>query len=238
MKYRFLAALAACSIMGATVANAADVYTPPVYADESIGSAIDIAFGVTFTTSYVSRGYDYSRGPAVQGYVEASYDWAYVGIWGSTVRGPLVDPDRFEYDIYGGIRPTFGDLALDFGYVHYFYNRSGECCGELYAKASYTIQDFTPGVELYYDPRNETSYGALTASYALPNDFSISGGVGTNFRRNVDWNAGVSYTYAEAVTFDLRYYGSNRHDPDMFRSKFVASISFDTSLSAIRNWGR
>lgn len=236
MRQILFAGAAVLAVAAAAPSQAADAF----YTPEQIDSAIDLAFGVTATTAYVSRGYDYSDGPAVQGYVEGSFEWVYLGVWASSLGGPLSDPDRVEIDVYGGIRPTFGDLSLDLGYARYLYNRTGDCCGELYGKASYAFTDIglTPGVELYWDPEDGTNYGVANLAYALPYDFELSGGVGTTFRGNVDWNAGISYTYAETVTLDLRYYGSNRNDPDMFRNKFVASISLDSSISALRNMMR
>lgn len=232
-----LAGVAALAVAAAAPSYAADAFYTPQQAD----LAIDLAFGVTATTAYVSRGYDYSNGPAIQGYVEGSFEWVYLGVWVSSVDGPLIDPsDSAEINVYGGIRPTFGDLSLDFGYARYYYNRTGDLGGEFYGKASYAFTDIglTPGVELYWDPQGGTNYGVANLAYALPYDFEVSGGVGTTFRGNVDWNAGVSYTYAETVKLDLRYYGTNRNDPDMFRNKFVASISLDSSISALRNMMR
>ena len=236
MKKSVISGAAAVAIMAATPAFAADTF----YTQEKIASAIDLAFGMTATTAYVSRGTDYSNGPALQGYVEASYEWVYFGVWASSIGGPnIADPnDRAEINVYGGIRPTFGDLSLDVGYARYYYNRTGDLGGEIYAKAEYEITDIglTPGFEFYWDPQASSTYGVLKASLALPYDFSLSGGVGTNFSGNVDWNAGLSYTFNDLVTIDGRYYGSNRNDPNMFGHKFVASISFDTSWSAIRGY--
>jgi uncharacterized protein (TIGR02001 family) len=233
MNRLLLAGVAALAVAAASPSQAADAF----YSQEQIASAIDIAFGLTATSRYVSRGYDYSGGPALQGYVEGSYEWVYLGAWASSVGGPNIDPtDNIEFNAYGGIRPTFGDLSLDLGYARYFYDRTGDAGGEFYGKASYEISDIglTPGIELYWDPQARANYGLATAALALPYDFELSGGVGTTFRGNVDWNAGISYTYAETFKLDLRYHGSNRNDPDMFRHKFVASVSVESSISALR----
>lgn len=242
MKKIVIAGAAVMALATAPSFAADAIYAPaqPSYTPEQADLAIDLAFGITATTAYVSRGYDYSNGPAIQGYVEGSYEWVYIGVWASSLSGPLSAPDTVEIDFYGGIRPTFGDLSLDIGYARYYYNRTGDAGGEIYGKASYAFTDvgLTPGVELYWDPENRTNYGVASLAYALPYDLELSGGVGTTFRGNVDWNAGISYTYAETVTLDLRYYGSNRNDPDMFRNKFVASISLDSSISALRNMMR
>ena len=87
-----------------------------------------------------------------------------------------------EVDFYAGIRPTFGPLALDFGFWYYYYP-GGNCfntgtpagafgadCAangflangnaikkdlsfwELYAKATYTAGDWAFGPTFYYTP--------------------------------------------------------------------------------------
>lgn len=229
MRKSVIGGLAAAIALLPVQSFAADTFAP---SEEEIASAIDIAFGATITSRYVSRGVDFSDGPALQGYIEASYDLVYAGIWASTVDGPNVDPaDDVEFNLYVGLRPTFGDLTLDFGYVHYLYDDTGSCCGELYAKASYDFTEaFSAGAEIYQDLRFDTTYGALTAAFVLPYDFTVSGAVGTWFDGDHDWNVGLSYTFADTLTLDGRYHDSN-HSP----ARFVVSLSVDTSWSALRS---
>lgn len=203
---------------------------------EEIASAFDVAFGVAVTSRYMSRGNVLSTGPAVQGYIEPSYGIFYAGAWFSSLNGTLngIDPDDdFELDLYLGVRPEFGNLSLDIGYARYLYDASGDCCGELYAKATYAFTDiFSAGGELYFDPEADTTYGVLNAEVGLPYDFTLSAAVGTwldDSSDNVDWNVGVSYTFNDLVTIDGRY-----HDSNFDHGRFVASISLDTSWSALR----
>src|SRR5690606_37881837 len=117
-------------------------------------------------------------------YIEPSYGIFYAGLWFSTVSGVggYTADDDLEYDLYLGVRPEFGNLSLDFGYVRYLYDSSGDdCrCGELYAKATYAFTDmFSAGGEIYYDPKWETTYGVLNAEVSLPYDFAVSAAVGT-----------------------------------------------------------
>lgn len=217
----------ALSLGAVHAADAPLVYQPPVVTQEEIAAKFDIAFGAALTSRYISRGVAQSDGAAVQGYVEASYDWVYLGVWASTVD---LGDDDVEIDFYGGIRPTFGDLALDIGYARYVYDASGDCCGELYAKASYAFTpQFSAGIDTYWDPEASTNYVAANATVALPYDFSLSGAVGHDFDGKTDWNAGISYTWAETITFDARY-----HDANTQPSRFVATISVDSSLSALK----
>jgi uncharacterized protein (TIGR02001 family) len=223
---------AAAAVALATGARAADTETT----QEEIASKFDVAFGAAVTTQYVSRGVQQSDGFAVQGYVEPSYGWFYAGVWASNI-GPVISaPDTVEIDLYAGIRPTFGNLSLDFGYAHYLFNVTGTVGGEIYGKASYAFtENFSAGVELYQDVINNATYGTVTTEVALPYDFTLSGGLGSNFTTgNVDWNAGVSCTFADTVTLDLRYYGTNGIDDPAFGDRIVATLSLDTAISKLR----
>src|SRR5262245_19175481 len=81
----------------------------------------DVAVGAAFTTNYISHGITNSgNSPAIQGYVEPSFDWAYLNVWSSNVDyGEGFE--GAEIDVALGIRPEFGPLSFDLGYVHYFY---------------------------------------------------------------------------------------------------------------------
>ena len=48
-----------------------------------------------------------------------------------------------EIDVAGGIRPQFGPVSLDVGYVHYFYTPEhvSPDYGEIFAKADYNYND-------------------------------------------------------------------------------------------------
>jgi uncharacterized protein (TIGR02001 family) len=199
---------------------------------EAIQSAIDVAFGVAVTSNDISKGITQSDNkPAFQAYMEASYGIFYAGIWGSTVD--FGDDNKGEIDLSAGIRPEFGKLSLDIGYARYFYTTDGDCCGEAYVKADFAVNDsLSVGGEVFQDFTAKTTYLRAKASYALPKDFELSGGFGSfTSGPNRDWDVGVSRTFADVATVDLRYYGfTDSVDPT---HKFVASLSFDTSLSAL-----
>lgn len=198
-----------------------------------IPTGLDVSMGVALTSNYVSKGVTQTEDkPAVQGYVEASYGAFYVGAWASTVRG-VFNPgqNEVEVDVYGGLRHDFDKLSIDIGYAEYLYTSNACGCGELYAKANYAFNDsFSLGAEVYHDVYVDTNWGNLTTEIALPEDFTFSGKVGTFFTSGskVAWDMGVSRTFMDVATLDLRYYDSNV-DP----SRFVATISFDLSLSSI-----
>src|SRR5688500_1518955 len=76
-------------------------------------------------SDYNFRGISQSdRGPSATAYFEPRFNihpnWQlYAGIQGWATKLPT-DPTG-EFDLYGGIRPTFGKLALDFGFMYYYY---------------------------------------------------------------------------------------------------------------------
>ena len=76
-------------------------------------------------TDYVFRGITQSNHkPSVAAYFEPRYNITkdiqlYAGIAGESIKFP--NDATAEIDFYGGVRPTFGPLALDFGFWYYYY---------------------------------------------------------------------------------------------------------------------
>ena len=70
----------------------------------------------------------------------------------------------------------------------------------------------------------------VTAEWELPHDFSIYGGVGYQFFEDPDafeqfaWTAGISKSW-KAVTFDLRYWGSDLNDDECLARSGFATLS-------------
>lgn len=232
---RHAAFLAAAAVLSSSAMAADGGYT-----QEEIASQFDIAFGAAVTSRYISRGVDYSDGVALQGYVEPSYGMVYGGVWFSTLgHDTNAGPDEdVEINLYAGIRPEFGDLSLDLGYARYYYDDAGDLGGEFYAKATYAFtEQFSAGGEIYFDPDSDGVYGVANVEVSLPYDLTLSAAVGNwlnegtsgNSEDNVDWNVGLSYTFAEVVTLDGRYYDSN-----FDHGRFVVTLSVDTSWSALR----
>jgi uncharacterized protein (TIGR02001 family) len=90
----------------------------------------DFAFGDAIMTDYMWRGITQSahRG-SVAAYFEPRYNFSdslqgYIGLSGESIDFP--NHAAAEIDAYGGIRPTFGKLALDFGAWLYYYP-GGQC---------------------------------------------------------------------------------------------------------------
>jgi uncharacterized protein (TIGR02001 family) len=145
----------------------------------------DIAFGSAIMSDYVFRGVTQSNHQAsVAAYFEPRYNinkdlQLYIGTSGESIS--FANRAAAEIDIYGGIRPTFGAFALDFGVWGYLYpggscaeGFTGTVCTsstdtiflangnvmkknvsfyEFYGKGTYTINDsWAVGVNEYYTP--------------------------------------------------------------------------------------
>jgi len=116
--------LAAAADMPVKAAPAAPAPPPPPW---------DIAFGATIMTDYNFRGISQSNHrPSVNAYFEPRYNFnsnvqLYAGLGGYSIEFP--NNAAAEIDIYGGIRPTFDKLALDFGVWYYEYPGGREFLG-------------------------------------------------------------------------------------------------------------
>src|SRR5258708_1392792 len=90
----------------------------------------DIAFGSAIMNDYVFRGVTQSNHkPAVAAYFEPRYNVTkdvqlYIGSSFESIS--FANRAAAEVDIYGGIRPTFGAFAFDFGVWGYLYP-GGSC---------------------------------------------------------------------------------------------------------------
>jgi len=90
----------------------------------------DFAFGSALMSDYMWRGISQSEHkPSTAAYFEPRYNFndslqGYVGFSGESIDFP--NRAAAEIDFYGGIRPTFGKLALDLGAWYYYYP-GGNC---------------------------------------------------------------------------------------------------------------
>ena len=120
MKKIVLAATALAMISGSALAadmpvKAKAAPPPPVV------SPWDFAFGSALMSDYIFRGITQSdHKPSVAAYFEPRYNindklQLYVGVSGESISFP--NRAAAEIDIYGGIRPTVGMFAFDFGEI-------------------------------------------------------------------------------------------------------------------------
>jgi hypothetical protein len=183
MKTLLLSVVAVAALASSALAADLKMVTKAPKAPEP--SPWDIAFGAALVSDYNFRGITQSNHkPSVWAYFEPRYNvhkdlQLYVGIAGESISFP--NRAAAEIDIYGGIRPTFGPLALDFGAWYYWYP-GGECFHnlaifgadciangalpingnvvkkdlsflEVYAKATFTVNDqLSFGGAVFYSP--------------------------------------------------------------------------------------
>jgi hypothetical protein len=113
-------------------AMAADMATKAPPAPAAAPSPWDVAISAALMTDYNFRGITQSaHNPSGQAGFEPRYNFnsswqGYVGISGESIDFP--NNAAAEIDFYGGIRPTFDKLALDFGVWYYWYP-GGNCYG-------------------------------------------------------------------------------------------------------------
>ena len=211
MKKIALTALAAIALSTAS-GYAADMKMVTKAAPVVAPSPWDIAFGGALMTDYVWRGITQSNHkPSVAAYFEPRYNinanlQAYVGVSGESIDFP--NRAAAEIDLYGGFRPTFGALALDFGYWYYYYP-GGQCFNavvpaclaslpngnvakadwsfwEVYAKGTWTINDqWALGFNFFATPNilatgADGQYLSGTFKYTAPASANIWNG-------NVGW---------------------------------------------------
>jgi hypothetical protein len=123
-------AFAAIAMLGLSPAGALAADMMPVKAPTATPVAAptspwDIAFGGALMNDYEFRGITQSNHkPSVAAYSELRYNVTpslqlYYGNAGESIDFP--NHAAAEIDFYGGIRPTFDKLALDFGFWYYYY---------------------------------------------------------------------------------------------------------------------
>jgi hypothetical protein len=116
--------------MTAGSALAADMKVKAVAPPPPAFEPWDLAFGSALMNDYIFRGITQSNHkPSVAAYFEPRYNinkdvQLYVGVAGESISFP--NRAAAEIDIYGGIRPTFGMFAFDFGLWGYLYP-GGKC---------------------------------------------------------------------------------------------------------------
>ncbi len=175
-----VASFASSAAFGADMA----VKAPPAAAPPP--SPWDVVVTGALMSDYNFRGITQSdHRPSTQGGFEWRYNFnpnfqGYFGLSGESIDFP--NNAAAEIDIYGGVRPTFGKLALDFGVWEYYYPggtcfnpvvcagstfvpgtaltalggnvvKADESFTEFYAKGTYTVNDnLSFGLQEWYSP--------------------------------------------------------------------------------------
>lgn len=143
-----------------------------------LGGAFQYKAGVSFMSENIWRGISITNHrPGAMAYGEIGKGWFYLG--GDVLNVTLPTSPAAQLDIYGGLRPNWGPLTLDFGAVYHgrpgnqqqyflgglspvltFWTPGGmpttpfdQSFVEIYAKPSWALNDYlTIGAEIGYDP--------------------------------------------------------------------------------------
>ncbi len=168
----------------------------------------DLAFGDAIMSDYMFRGITQSaHNPSVATYFEPRYNFTkdlqgYVGISGESIDFP--NHAAAEVDFYGGIRPTFDKLALDFGAWYYYYPGGGcfnaAFAGSVFASGDAACNSFSAG-------GNFQGTGFGINNFPLPNGNAVKANVsfvevygkGT-YTVNDNWSIGGQVYYSPSVS--------------------------------------
>ena len=130
----------------------------------------------------------------------------YVGIW----MGNLYDsaPDNVETDLYFGLRGDVGAVSYDVNYTRYYYDSTGDCCGEFNAVFDYSagVIDFETELDYYDETGAEESYITQTATWNVTDPFApYLSGTWYDTSTPDEAEIGFDYTFASKFTFSADY---------------------------------
>lgn len=209
MKYTVLAAI--CGTVSLVSAGAA--------------MAQGTSVGIALTSDYLSSGQTQTGGkPALQGYIQQDFaSGLYVGAWASTVD---LGDGNLEVDLYVGYAGEVGALSYDVSYYRYYFDESGDCCGEAFVNLGYAVSDqVSLGVELKSDLE-----GSLFVTPEVGYDFGNGLSVGGLWRYDDNsaaryWSVSGAYALDNGASVEVAY-----HERNDSAGRFTLSLAFDTTL--------
>lgn len=192
-------------------------------------SLLQVAFTATIATDYVNRGVSQTGGrPEALGGMELGWRGFYTGttLFDVDFRHEGNPHTTVEYDLYGGYVAHLGRQGFDFGLIRYGYTpqpvgQPGLDYFEAYGKTARNFGQITLSGSVYYSPAGmsgagESWYGVGSAAWAIDDKWTASTLLGRQTERvgndYTDWNAGVTRKLTKALSLDLRYWDTDRHD--------------------------
>jgi uncharacterized protein (TIGR02001 family) len=222
LKISLLAAAASMAVTGA--ASAQEVF--------------DFSFNVGAATDYVYRGVSQTdeNFQVFAGADTTIYGLGYAGVWVSNID--FGDGTDAEYDLYAGITPQLGPVALDLGVIYYGY--MNQPTGSSYDFVEWKVAGSVPvgaatlGAAFYYSDdffggTGEATYVEINGEVPVHEKITVSGALGRQqvkgpFDYNT-WNVGVSYAVNDVFGLDLRYHDTDEHAfGDIYESRVVLSL--------------
>jgi uncharacterized protein (TIGR02001 family) len=182
--------VAAVVAMAGSSAFAADMPPKTIKAPPAPFDPWDVAFGSAVMNDYVFRGVTQSNhNPSVAAYFEPRYNvnkdlQLYIGSSAESISFP--NRAAAEVDVYGGIRPTFGAFAFDFGVWGYLYP-GGHC-------ADSVLTGGVPGGNVCPVSTNTIFLANRNVMKKDESFFEVYGKV--NYTLNDNWQFGVNEYYS------------------------------------------
>lgn len=209
------------------------------FAMAGAASAQDVSFNIGVTSDYVFRGVSQTmEDPAVFGGVDFSSGMFYAGAWASNVD--FGDDTQAEVDLYAGVKPALGPIALDLGAVYYGYvGDDGDwATWELKAAASVPAGPVTLGTAVFWSPdatgvgTDENLYYEGNASFSPHEKVTVNLAVG---KQTTDLTAGGEFEYTTAnagfaiavtdiIGVDLRYHTSDIDACNLCGDRIAATV--------------
>lgn len=188
-----------------------------------------ITGNVAIASDYVFRGISQTQGgPAIQGGFDYANGIFYAGTWASNVAHDTISTGGIEMDLYAGVAPTVGPVALNFGVIGYFYPGADDEGAEAdffegKASASYSpIEPLTLTGSLFYSPEfsydtGESLYWEVSGVFAATENLSFKAAYGDQDTDEYpgsysNWLVGASYAYS-GFTFGLTYTDTEDAEP-------------------------
>jgi uncharacterized protein (TIGR02001 family) len=160
----------------------------------------DFAFGSALMNDYIFRGVTQSNHkPSVAAYFEPRYNvnkdlQLYIGFAGESISFP--NRAAAEIDVYGGIRPTFGMFAFDFGVWGYLY--PGGSCFNAAALPGSGIPDSSANCAVSpFGNSDPVTLGLpINGNFAKKSASFYEGYAKVNVTLNDQWQFGVNEYYS------------------------------------------
>jgi hypothetical protein len=159
----------------------------------------DFAFGSALMNDYIFRGITQSNHkPSVAAYFEPRYNLnkdlqLYIGVAGESISFP--NRAAAEIDVYGGIRPTVGMFAFDFGVWGYLYP-GGQCFGSQGATLQGNCAAFGGNTDFGQTGPPFFSGLPINGNFAKKSASFFEGFAKVNITLNDQWQVGLNEYYS------------------------------------------
>ncbi len=176
----------------------------------------DVSANAGVVSDYRFRGISLSdRDPALQGGVDLDAGLVFAGVWTSTIAD--YEGAEIEFDLYGGLQGSIGDLGWRVGAYGYLYpGAEGVNYIELAGGIERAVGPVTLGFEVAVVPE-QANIDAANGYLGASSWYDAGGGWSVNLRggyedgfydRKWDWEIGLGYSLGP-LQASLAYVDSN-----------------------------